>query len=348
MHQMSLWKPRNTPTDCVQNTPFFAPRIKLFSLIISLGILSATPSLANTPKSWQISSPYILPEDVVTRDVTCNNATLTIQAEVTGQIFAVGCQLIIGEFSLLHQGIIFSGGHLKIESNAEIFGDIIQIGGILQIVPGANLHGMIRRYQQSVQPPQPFLDISQHYLTFQRIVPNNLEHLMRVAQELRLHQIVEKGRKPLESFVVPNFLDFLFQKEQIRFAQKWLYEKNNYPIELQIMEFSSPEKAFQFWKNILTFTNLSLEHSVQNGLGDGGHWFFRFQNRSTLIWHRKSWIFSAQVHAITDLNDVVKWKDGEKELDEMIRIFQQALLSNTNKLDIGDRFIGAFSVSDSR
>ncbi len=347
MNLMSLWKQRNIP-DCLQNVPSLIFRILAPSLMICVGTFLATPSFANTHKSWQISSPYILPEDIVTQDITCNNATLTIQAEVTGQIFAVGCQLVLGESSLLHQGILFSGGHLKIEANAEIFGDITQIGGTLQIIPGANLHGMIRRYQKSIDLPQPFLDISQHYLTFQRIVPNDLEHLIRVAQELRLHQIIEKGRKPLESFIVPNSLDFLFQKEQIRFAQKWLYEKNNYPIELQIMEFSSPEKAFQFWKNILTLTNLSLEYSVQNGLGDGGHWFFRYQNRSTLIWHRRGWVFSAQVYAPTDRHDIVNWKGAEKELDEMIRIFQQALLANTNKLDIGDKFIGVFSVSDLR
>ncbi|MBF0280660.1 MAG: polymer-forming cytoskeletal protein [SAR324 cluster bacterium] len=344
---MSLWKNRTNPVR-IENGSSLPFKILLTVSIVSLVAFSAAPSYAKTPKSWQISSPYILQDDVVTRDITCNNATLTIQAEVTGQIFAVGCQLVIGESSLLHQGIIFSGGHLLVEENAEIFGDITQIGGSLKIVPGANLHGIIRRFQKSVDPPKLFLDISQHYLTFQRIVPNNLEHLMRVAQELRLHQIIEKGRKPLKSFIIPNFLDFLFQKEQIRFAQKWLYEKNSYPIELQIMEFSSPEKAFQFWTNILTFTNLSLEHSVQNGLGDGGHWFFRFQNRSTLIWHRRGWVFSAQVYAPTDPNDVVHWNDAENELDGMIRIFQQALRSNTNKLDQGDRYIGDFSVSARR
>lgn len=340
---MSLWKQQILSTPNHFSLIFPHP---FFLAILVFGSVLVNPSFATSPKSWQISSPYLLSEEIVTRDVTCNNADLTIQAEVTGQIFAVGCDLIIGENGLIHQGIMFSGGQLNIEANAEVFGDIIQIGGVLQILPGANLHGIVKRYQHSVQPPQLFLDLSQHYLTFQRIVPNNLEHLMRVAQELRLHHIIEKERKRLESFTIPQFLDFLFQKEQIRFAQKWSYEKNKYPIELQIVEFSSPEKAFQFWKNILTFTNLSLEHSVQNGLGDGGHWFFRLQNRSILIWYRRGWVFSAQIYALTDSKDVVNWKDAEKELDEMIRIFQRALLSNTNHLDIGDRFIGAFSVSD--
>ncbi len=317
-------------------------------LTITLGCLFSTTTQAEDLKSWQIASPYILPEEVTTQDVTCNNSSLIIQAEVTGQIFAVGCDLVIGENSLLHQGLTFSGGDITVESNADIFGDITQIGGRLQLSDQANLHGMIHRYQNSIEPPQRFLDISQHYLTFQRIVPNNLEHLSRIAQELRLHRIIEKGRSPLESFKVPNFLEFLFQKEQIRFAQKWIYEKNHYPIELQIMQFSSQEHSFQFWKNISTFTNLSMEHSVQNNLGDGGHWFFRFQNYSILTWHRNNWIFCAQVYAQTNSDGIVNWKDAETELDEMIRIFQQALVSNTSNPDVGDRFIGAFSISDIR
>jgi len=366
-------------------------------------------------KSWQISSPYTLTEEIITNDITCNNSDLTIQAEVKGEIFAVGCDIVIGDNSLINQGIVFSGGSLTIEKNAEIFGDITQIGGSLTISPQANLHGVIRRYQNSVQPPKHFLNISQQYLTFQRIIPNNLEHLTRVAQELRLHHIIEKTRKPIESFSVPNFLEFLFKisykitehslkalrnrglpeniinklnsikdkeykirgeylatleamigkervlqfedlllkhaffrNEQIRFAQKWTYEKNKYPIELQILEFDSTEKAFQFWKNILTFTNTSLERSVQNSYGDGGHWFFRLQDRSTLMWFRKSWIFSVQVKASIDSEGIVQWKPAEKELDEWIRIFQKALISNTNNLDTGDQFIGAYSVSDSR
>ncbi|MBF0289157.1 MAG: hypothetical protein HQM14_15165 [SAR324 cluster bacterium] len=317
-------------------------------MAITIGALSSKAAIAEDLKSWQISSPYILSEEVIAQDVTCNNSSLIIQAEVTGQIFAVGCDLVIGENSLLHQGITFSGGDITVESNADIFGDITQIGGSLALSDHANLHGMIHRYQNSIEPPLRFISISQHYLTFQRIVPNNLEHLTRIAQELRLHRILEQGRSPLLSFKIPNFLEFLFQKEQIRFAQKWTYEKNHYPIELQIMQFSSKENSFQFWKNISTFTNLSMEHSIQNNLGDGGHWFFRFQNYSVLTWHRNNWIFCAQVYAQTDANGLVNWKDAEAELDEMIRIFQQALVSNTSSPDVGDRFIGAFSISDIR
>lgn len=316
-----------------------------YYLLTFIGIFVAINGYAEDSKSWQISSPYILSEEIKAEDITCNNSSLTIQAEVTGQIFSVGCEIIIGENSLLHQGITFSGGHLEIKPNADIFGDIVQLGGTLKIAPGTNLHGIIRRYPQP-NPPLMVLNLSQHYLTFPRTVPNNLDHLSRVAQELRLHHITEKERIPLESFKIKNFLEFLFKQKGIRFAQKWTYEKNNYPIELQIMEFASQEKAFQFWKNILTFTNLSLEHSIQNSLGDGGHWFFRFQNNATLIWHRKSWIFSAHVNALTNSNDIVQWEAAEKELDQMIQIFQKALVANTNNLDVGDRFIGSFSIND--
>ena len=336
MSGMALWS-KQSPT-LSRLLHFVFPRLRWLSGLL-VGMFCATFSWANDPKSWQIASPYLLSEEIVTQDITCNHAELTIQAEVLGQIFSVGCDLIVGGNGLLYQGIIFSGGQLKVESNAEIFGDITQIGGTLKIMPEANLSGTVNRYQHAVQPPKDFLAISQHYLTFQRIVPNNLAHLMRAAQELRLHRIIEKKRQRLESFSLPQFLDFLFQKGQIRFAQKWSYEKNTHPIELQIVEFASPEKAFQFWKNILTFTNLDLEHSVQNGLGEGGHWFFRHQNRSTLIWYRKSWIFSAQIVAGP------QWLEAEKALNEMIRTFQQSLIANTSRLDLGDRFIGAFSLS---
>ncbi len=303
-------------------------------------MVGTIPTWADGVRSWQISAPYTLPENVVAHDITCNHSKLSIHAEVTGQIFAVECDLVIGKNSLLHRGVIFSGGNVRIEDNADIFGDVTQIGGELWLDPGANLRGTVHRYQQSVRPPTPFLHASQNYLTFRRIVPNDLEHLFRVAQELQLKQM-EQNRTPLETFKIPNFLEFLFQKEQIRFAQKWTYEKNHYPIEFQIMQFASSEKAFRFWTNILTFTNLNLEHSIQNSLGDGGHWFFRFQNRSTLLWHRTNWIFSAQVYGLSTLEDGVNWISGEAELEDFIRLFQEALLANAQTLDVGDMFISS-------
>ncbi|MGK5092690.1 hypothetical protein WDW89_11840 [Deltaproteobacteria bacterium TL4] len=314
-------------------------RLPVLFIVFSLGI-PLSEVQANENKSWQISSPYVLSSDVVAKDVTCNHSTLTIQAEVTGQIFSVGCLVTIGPNSLLHNGIVFSGGALNVESRAEIFGDITQIGGILQLAPKANLRGIIRRYQRGATPPDLFLDASQRYLTFQRIVPQNMDHLNRAEQELKLQHVVDKGKEPINSYLVPNFMEYIFNPEHYRFAQKWMYEKGGHLIDLQIIEFVSDERAFKFWRHMLSFSNLNMSYSVQNSLGDGGHWFFRFQERSTFLWHRENWFFAVHVIAAEDEDGLYLWTDAEAKRDEFIRLLQKALLNNTNSQDIGDEYIG--------
>jgi len=292
-------------------------------------------------RSWQISAPYTLAEDVVAQDVTCNHSSLTIQAEVTGQVFAVGCELTLGQNSLLHHGVTFSGGKLQVEEYADVFGDITQIGGKLWVAPNANLHGIIHRYRSSEETPPEVQNVSQRYLTFRRMIPNDIEHFDRAIQELNLTYSPLKERDSLASFEIQNFLDFRFKQDQVQFAQKIIYEKKSgFPIELQVIQFESEEQAFWFWRNILSFTNLNLSRSVQNSLGDGGHWFFRFQNRSSLLWHRRTWVFSAQVITPKNEADDFLWVESENQRDEWIRYFQKSLSENAGKIELGDRFIG--------
>lgn len=295
---------------------------------------------SSAPKSWQVAAPATISEDTVAKDVTCNHSQLSILAEVTGQVFAVGCNLMIGKNSLLHRGVVFSGGILRIEEGANIFGDIVQIGGELSLDPGANLSGVVQRYQESLQPPGVFMEASQRYLTFPRIVPDSVDHLTRAAKELRLRKIQEKSTQPLESFKIKGFLEFLFQKEQIRFAQKWTYDQEKYLVELQIIEFQSKELALRFWKNILTFTNLNMEHSVENSLGEGGHWAFRYQNMSTLMWHRNSWLIAAHV-IIDDTPTDGIWSNAEKQRDRLVEALHKSIIANTNQQDSGDTYIGS-------
>ena len=311
---------------------------KIFSLFLLFTVGSVDFLLAQEIRSWQILTPYTLAEDVVAEDVTCNHSALIIQAEVTGKVFAIGCELTIGQNSLLHHGVTFSGGYLKVDQFADIFGDITQIGGRLDFSPEANLRGVIHQYQNASEPPSEVANISERYLTFRRVVPMDSEHLERALQELQMMSDTPFARESLHSFVVPEFLEFLFKEDNVRYAQKIMFTKDHAPLELQALEFVSLEQSRWFWKNILSFTNLKLSRSVQNNLGDGGHWFFRFKNRSSLLWHRANWFFSMQV-SMSPENLEEDWTALEKVRDTWIQQFQRALMTNGGVPDNGDHYI---------
>ncbi|MBF0237064.1 MAG: polymer-forming cytoskeletal protein [SAR324 cluster bacterium] len=312
-----------------------------FSLMIAI-MGTTVPVYADSLKSMQISKDYELGEDLVANDITCNHSRLNILGKVKGRIFSVDCDVTVGHQSLLEKGIIFAGGSLSIQEKATITGDISQIGGILQIPPNVDLQGVIRRYPKKDEPPKEFLQASLHYLTFQRIVPVDVDHLNRSIAELLQKGITETHREPLKEFTIPEFAEYVFKPDYVRFAQKWTYIKEGYNLEMQIMEFKSSAESLIFWKNIMRLGNVNMSHSVLNSMGDGGHGYYRYKDRSTILWYRGDWIFSLQVLVPEKLPVEKNWRDAEIQRDGFISMFYESLKNNTLNLDSGDIFVGSW------
>lgn len=308
--------------------------------LVFCGVCPLATVFAEPPPSWQITVPYTLSENVIAQSVVCNHTTLVVEAEVLGPLFAVECHLTLGHQSLLHQSITVLGGTLIIEKEAQIFGDIVQIGGVSTVSPKAKISGKFKHRRPRQKLPKEVLALNKTYLTFSRSVPRDIEHLTRAFQEFQWSGMENIFQGPLDSLEIPGVLEFLFNEKEVRFAQKWQYLLNDIPIKFQAVQFISDVESRDFWKRLLSFTGNQPHNSIQNNLGDGGHWFLQLEHHVVFLWFQKNWLLVCQVEQRPKNHESRKEMSSDVVLQQFILTLKTILKSSDLVQHSGDVFIG--------
>ena len=225
-------------------------------------------------------------------DVVCNHATLQIQHDIQGKILAVGCHLTFKPGVILVQGGVIVGGKIVFENDVLIQNELIQTGGIFS----GNQIDNFKHVKLNDRIVAKISQISKNYLTSVRIVPKDIEHLLRTHKELLLHY-PKQERSALESLKLSQIASFELDETQVRFAQKWQYLVDGQPVQLQFTQFKSQKSAMQFWNMLKALTPTNASVVLQNDLGDGSHRFLKIGQESLLVWMQQQWvvtIFSSQ------------------------------------------------------
>ncbi len=247
----------------------------------------------------------------VVQDVVCNHATLQIQHEIQGKVLAVGCHLIFKQGVVLVQGGVIVGGTSTFEGDVLIQNELVQTGGVFS-------GGQIDNFKYVTLHDKIVERISQtakSYLTSVRIVPEDIEHLLRTHKELLLHY-PKQQRGALELLQLSQVASFELDKSQVRFAQKWQYLVEGKPVQLQFTQFKSQESAKQFWNVLKALTPSNADVVLQNDLGDGSHRFLKIKQESSLVWIQQQWVvtmFSSQ---------------GENTLKLLLQTLKQLMKNN--------------------
>lgn len=251
-------------------------------------------------------------------DVVVAEGRLINRGRIKGSVFVVKGEIFLEQGSMVEGGITLIGGNLFFGKGATVKGGIHIFNGRAELGEANKPEGEFQVIERVSSLDSEKLNWLSNYLVFERVVPEDKFYFEEIEKlDLKELGLSFKKKEKIYEFELPELGDISFRAKGVEFSES-LEFRGTEPVEIVLIDFQTKEDAERFFSLIRKRFEHRISYSIHNGLGEGAHWFFRYEGKVYSLWTKEDKIVSLVLGKERHRRGEREFKKLESFRDELI------------------------------
>lgn len=293
---------------------------KIYAVLFGIALCLLFPGALLSDQSVMKRGDVTVEKRTAVDDVVVAQGDLMVKGRVKGSIFLVNGNILLNSGSVVEGNITLLDGSLWVLPGSQVKGEISVLAGKLHIEDGAKVASEARSLEKVPTLPAEKISIVSRYLVFNRFVPPSPYDFAKLSLldlgQLRLRKKADRIPEELKFFYKMGKMPI--NSEDVADSRELIFKKHDIWVRVVAIRFNSQPSTENFWDGLQENFEEKARHSVHNSLGEGAHWFFRYEGSSYCLWQKGDVFQAVMIRHDDDHPERREWAEVESLRDAII------------------------------